>query len=359
MKTALLLFVLLTVAPLLHAQTDAGPADTLWDLYQQGAFEEVAKQGRALIATDNGTAQVNLAVGRALVDMQRYEEGLPYLLKAAEGDPDRTWVFAWAQVYISGCQYQAGNYDGARQALVSARNSSATKNVVNTARRNLVFLGFAEEYDEWLPFETEHFSFRFSPRLALFDRVEFAREHEAAYETISTWFGGGPDRKIRFFVWMDNAEAQAMGLPPLGFARPPYHLIHAYEKQTVGHEMTHIISDYAVASEFKCGLINEGTSIYHDQTGRDTLDRARTAMAAYPAEAPAVSLAALWEDWSLLEDTYSYPVAGAWITWLIEKGGREKFLTFFPNQSLANARAVYGPDLSDWMTAFETALAGD
>ena len=33
-----------------------------------------------------------VAVGRALVDMQRYEEGLPYLQKAADGDPNRTWV---------------------------------------------------------------------------------------------------------------------------------------------------------------------------------------------------------------------------------------------------------------------------
>lgn len=349
----LLVFLFLLAMPALAQE---GPADHLWELYQEGRFEDVVREGKVELTTGTPTAQVNLAVGRSLVDLERPDEGLIYLETAVRLDPGQTWVYAWAQNYLGAAHFHSGRLEEARAAWIKARDCGATRNSTRNAVSNLKILGLAEMYDDWKSFTSEHFAFRYSPLLQDFDGVAYARRREEAYEIISAWFGGGPEKKINFFVWSSNEESAEAGMPALGFSRPELYLVHATADQTVGHEMTHVISDHALKPEMVTGLINEGTAVYHDLTGRDQLERARQALAAAEAPDVEVAVAALWEDWSLLPNEISYPLAGAWVKQLLEQGGKEKFLAFFPDQRLAHAREVYGPDLQTWMEEFGQAL---
>jgi len=353
MKMLLALAFLLMAAA---APAQTGSADRLWDLYKEGRFEDVVREGKVELTTGTPTAQVNLAVGRALVDLEKFGEGLPYLEQAVRGDPARTWVYAWGQCYLGTGQYRLGNFQKARVALIKGRDCAATRNATRYAVNNLKILGLAESYDDWTTFTTEHFTFHYSSNLADFDGVTFARRHEEAFAIISAWFGGGPAVPIRFFVWEDKDEALEANMPPLGFARPELNLVHAWAGQTIGHEMTHVISHHAMHPEQVTGLINEGISVFHDQTGRDQLALARGALKDAPALKVQVELAALWEDWSLLPGEISYPAGGAWVKVLIDKGGKEKFLEFYRDQRLAHAREVYGSDLQGWMDDFTDAL---
>ena len=121
--------------------------------------------------------------------------------------------------------------------------------------------------------------------------------------------------------------------------------------------MTHVISSRALQPDFVVGLINEGIAVYHDQTSRNQFELARKALADASTSQVPVALGALWEDWSLLPTEISYPLAGAWVANLIEKGGKATFLEFFKKQSLAHARQVYGADLQSWMDEFDAALS--
>ncbi len=351
-----MIVVLLALFPAFSASAQSGTADRLWGLYREGRFEDVVREGKVELATGTPTAEVNLAVGRALVDLGKFGEGLPYLERAVRGDPAQTWVYAWARCYLGTGQYRLGNFQKARAALIKARDCAATRNATRYAVNNLKILGLAESYDDWTTFTTEHFTFHYSANLADFAGETFARRHEEAFAFISAWFKGGPAAPIRFFVWKDKDEALVANMPPLGFARPELNLVHARADQTVGHEMTHVISRHAMHPEHEVGLINEGIAVYHDQTGRDQLALARGALAGAPAMSIQVELAALWEDWSLLPGEVSYPIGGAWVKVLIDKGGKEKFLEFFRDQRLANAREVYGSDLQEWMDEFATTL---
>ena len=353
-RLMLILAVLLTVA---SAAAQEGPADRLWELYKKGRFADVIREGKVELTTGTPTAQVNLAVGRALVDSEKNEESLIYLETAIRLDPGQTWVYAWGQVYLGMAQLRLDQTAKAREAWIKARDCAATANATGAAVNNLKILGLAEFYDDWKKFSTEHFDFKYSPGLKNFDGVAYARQHEEAFGIIADWFGGGPEKKINFFVWTNKAEAKHAGMPELGFSRPEFHLVHARAEQTVGHEMTHVISARAVEPEVVTELINEGIAVYHDQTFRDQLELARKALAEAPDSQVTVAVGALWEDWSLLPVEISYPVAGAWVTVLIEKGGRETFLDFFPDQSLAHARQVYGADLQTWMDDFDEALS--
>ncbi|PID79016.1 hypothetical protein CSB20_12285 [bacterium DOLZORAL124_64_63] len=332
---------------------DKGPADALWPLYQEGRFEEVVTRGKALLATGTETAAVNLAVGRSLVDLERPDEGLPYLEKAVNQDPARTWIYGWAQYYLGRAHWEQGQENRARQAWLLCRDAQTTRNATRSAANSLTQYGLSEFFDGWQTFETEHFSFRFSDRLEDFDRVQYARLHEEAYARISDWFGGGPKRRIRFVVWSSQAEADEAGLPTLGFSHPSLYLTHTRVDQTLGHEMTHVISDHARNPVVRTGLINEGIAVYHDLTGADKLALARRVIAQQEPRPLRVSVPALWQDWSLAPNTFSYPLAGAFVKMLIDKGGKEKFLEFFPDQSYAHARQIYGDDLQGWIDDFE------
>ncbi|MFO7610041.1 MAG: hypothetical protein R6X35_12750 [Candidatus Krumholzibacteriia bacterium] len=358
---SLIAMSLLTALTLPASAQDQGPADALWPLYQQGDLDAVIRQGKELLIGGEETAQVNLAVGRALADQGQWAEAEVFLRRAADLDATgKSWVYAWAYVYLGNAAWTGGDADAARQAWILARDAGATRNATRTATMNLVGLGLDESFASWTSFTTDHFAFLFSDRLVDLDRTAYAREHEEAYAAISAWFGGGPAQPIRFIVWADQDEATAAGMPELGFARPELNLVHCLVEQTVGHEMTHVIAVAARQPTVRIGLINEGTAVFHDQTGRDRLAVARRALAAATTEAggplPPVALRALWDDWSLLPAVASYPLAGAWVERLVEKGGREKFLEFFKDQSREHARQVYGADLEGWIDGFEADL---
>lgn len=354
MKILLTLVALLTAAAALAQE---GPADRLWELYKKGRFADVIREGKVELTTGTPTAQVNLAVGRALVDSGKNKESLIYLETAIRLDPGKTWIYAWGQVYLGFAQFRLDQPDKAKEAWIKARDCAATANSTRSAGNNLKILGLAEFYDDWKKFTSEHFDFRYSPGLKNFDGVAYARQHEEAYEIISAWFGKKPEKKIIFFVWTDKAEANQAGMPELGFSRPDFNLVHARVEQTVGHEMTHVISAHALQPEVVVGLINEGIAVHHDQTSRDQFKLAKNALADAPPNQVPVALGALWEDWSLLPTEISYPMAGAWVANLIEKGGKALFLEFFKDQSLAHARRVYGTDLQSWMDEFDAALS--
>ena len=174
MKMMLMLAILLTAVAVLAQE---GPADRLWELYKQGRFEDVIREGKVELTTGTPTAQVNLAVGRSLVDLGKIDESLIYLDTAIRLDPRKTWIYAWGQVYLGVVHFRQDRPDQARAAWIKARDSAATQNATRNAMIHLKLLGLAESYNDWNSFTTEHFEFWYSPELKDFDGVGYSRQH--------------------------------------------------------------------------------------------------------------------------------------------------------------------------------------
>ena len=68
-----------------------------------------------------------------------------------------------------------------------------------------------------------------------------------------------------------------------------------------------------------------------------------------------LSVLALWNIQKLDEKVF-YPVAGAFVEFLIEKGGKDKFLKLMQDQSLQNAHSIYHSQLQEIARSFDTAL---
>ena len=71
---------------------------------------------------------------------------------------------------------------------------------------------------------------------------KYVEAHEEAYVTINKEFNAKQPAKLRFFVWADTGVASQALVRSLGFAVPLQCVCHVFPTQTLGHEITHILS---------------------------------------------------------------------------------------------------------------------
>jgi hypothetical protein len=330
-------------------------AEELWALYQKGEHEQVVKAAGAALPSNPDSIELNLVMGRALADLGRWEEARTPLERAAALDQGGTWRKAWAWVFLGRTYFALGQETDSRRVLLEAVELNATRNATADARGLLRLFGLTTEYAGATGRESDHFRWVFSTDLKGMDEAAFARAHEEAFHRISAVFGDKVPRKIRFFVWGSDEDAARAGVRSLGFARPEYCLIHSRVNQTVGHELTHVLAHHGLKPRHKTGLISEGTAVFFDGRAGDRMARATGALR---GRSDALQLETLWLHWDRWPDAVSYPVAGAWVGRLIDRGGQAAFLDFFPDQTLEHARAVYGAELGVWMQEFDAELAG-
>lgn len=343
--------VLLLVAP---AFAQEAPNRDLHELYGQGQKARALELARERLAASPGDRDLNLLVGRCLVDLGGGVAGRPYLQPVVDANL-ADWQHAWAQFYLGYIAVLEGNDELGRALWNEVREAKLTQNVARNADGHLSGFALAEAFADWRHLETAHCRFTFSPALADRDLQAFADEHEAAWKYLTGFFGGEPPWQVRYVVWSSKEEAlRVAGIKDLGFARPEACLVHCRWDQTVGHELAHVVSYQALKPKSRTALINEGLAVSLDLTGRDRLATARQAVAA--AGLDSLDLAALWENPPTDQEAWFYPVAGAWVQSLQERGGKDALFQLCREQTLANARVVYGESLGEWMDAFVAKL---
>lgn len=350
-KTIVLLTILL-VGPMALAQDN--PNQDVYDLYASGQNEDALAMGLLQLEQDPESRDLNQIVGRCLVDLDRAEEGKPYLQKVVDtGIQD--WRYAWSLNYLGYVAWRAGDDETATKAWIEVRDGKLTKNVAKNAKNALQYFGLAESFADWTKIKTAHCIFYFSPLHAELDLQNFADKHERAYLELTEYFGSETPYPVRYIVWGSMDEARQMnGITSLGFARPRNCLIHCRSNQTVGHELTHVVSGQALKPTVKTRLINEGVAVYFDLSGRDRMAKARYAV--QKANVTDLDLLSWWTDERSANEEVLYPVAGAWVKTLLDKGGKDKLFKLCREQTAAKAREIYGDDLDVWVDEFEQAL---
>jgi hypothetical protein len=352
MRTAFL--AIASVAALAAAAAATAPTERLYDLYmRENLVAAGALCDSLLAASPDDPALVHLR-GRILADTYEFAAAVPHLEAAAADASAPAWVRGWAEHYLGVCAQNAGDGARARELWTKVCEDATTRNVAATTDLYLSSLHDDPRYADWTALDTEHFEFRFSPALGDLDHAGFAARHEAAHAFVAAWCGAAPDRPIRYFVWSDRHEARRAGLPELGFNRAKVSLVHVLLGQAAGHETAHVLSLRTIKPLSYAGLISEGLAVFLDMTQRDRLATAREALRGHDGE---LSVRALWNDWGALPEAVSYPVAGAFVQMLVEKGGREKFLALFRDQGLDRARGIYGEALEEWIAGFERDLS--
>ncbi len=328
--------------------------EEIWKVFRGGEPARAASLGVAALREKPDDIDLHQVTGRAFVDSAQYSNALPHLAKVVALDANRSWQSAWALAYAGHAHFGLGEPERAEKALADSLKLKATRNVETFARRAHALLGFGTNYANWTTVGTEHFLFHFAPEIPAGNTNRFITAHEAAFTKINTFFNARPPKRIDFFVWARNEDAQRAGLGTLGFARPELCIVHAVANQTVGHEMTHVLCGQGIKPVRTSALINEGVAVHFDQTRRDRMETARRAVR--EAKLDTVSITELWERLRSKADGITYPVAGAFVARLHERGGDVKLRALLREQTLENAQKVYGPELATWIREFETEL---
>jgi tetratricopeptide (TPR) repeat protein len=350
MKKLILPFALLFVL-----QANSQSLDDLWKKYSSKDYAFVLNHISELEKKEPNNIDLQLLLGRTYTDAGMPDKAIPYLLFVSKSDQNKSWRKAWAMTYLGDIYYRKADYSQARKYLDGAIQLNATENVTREAKYKNVLFGFDDHYRNFISKESDHIIFHFEPaaKEKIGDIDQFMQKREESFVQINKFFNSKLPKKIDLFVWGSSESAMTTTGLSAGFAKPEYCISHLVYDQTPGHEITHVISHYSIPSVHKSVLINEGTGVYFDQTNRNRLQYAKEVIKT--TGATDVKLMDMWEarpkDQSIL-----YAVAGAFIEYLIDKEGKEKYMQLMKDQSYENAKKVYGEGLNALIAEFEKSL---
>jgi tetratricopeptide (TPR) repeat protein len=281
--------------------------------------------------------KINMLSGEISVAISFYE-------KLLEMPRLKTYTKSWALHDLATCYFALGNSEKAESFLNSSLQLKATKNVINSAGHLSKVLGFDSLFHSWKRYETDHFVFHFQTASDQIKKVALRKEQ--AFTQINSFFNAKLPKKIDYFVWSDEKRAQIELKRQLAFTDPGLSLTHTSATHTVGHEMTHTISHFAVKISKSHKLISEGLCVNFDLSNRDNID----ALKKLNFKA---SIEAIWKNEIPATNDIIYPLGGELVKRLIKSFGREKFFLLLSDQTYQNATKIYGSDLKTLIQEIE------
>ncbi|HYF68981.1 MAG TPA: tetratricopeptide repeat protein [Ohtaekwangia sp.] len=325
--------------------------DDLWKLYNSRDFKSVIEKVKPRLEHEPNNIDLNLIIGRTFADQENYDDAVPYLESTVKNDNFNSWRKAWALGYLGTCYFMLQRYEDAERSLNACIHLNATKNATNDAYEKLLLFGYDEFYKRWKTVETENFRFHFQ-RMDDVEIKKYTSVRERAYREINDFFRSSLPKKIDFYVWDSKDDAKRILRSDLGFSKPHLYLVHTFHEQTIGHEMTHVIS-HSVNTSVKTRFINEGTAVCFDRSQRDRLKQIKRWIEINNKQ---ISIMDYWKNGHKHDDEILYPLSGLFVEALIHQFGRDKFIEFLMNQTYENARAVFGDELDKLIQEFENKI---
>lgn len=328
------------------------PAEELLKIYRSGNYDMTIVKANEFLQNDPDNIDYKLLLGRALTDKGDYHSAIPYLEFTVSNDHNNSWRKAWALAYLGNIHFRLQDYDRSKKYLQECFDLKATKNVTQFAYIKIQQFGLDDFYKDWKIVESDNFRFHFQNRSDA-DIEKYISSREEAFRKINAFFESELPKKIDFFVWNSGDDAKKVLRTNLGFADPNFSIVHSHLKQTKGHEMTHIISNYTTKIIKKTELITEGTAVCFDQTN---YDKAQIVKEWLKNNQEKVSIRKTWTNWNDFPEELTYPLSGLFVKELIDHFGRDKFIEFFGNQTYENAKQVFGEKLDEVILEFENKM---
>lgn len=184
--------------------------------------------------------------------------------------------------------------------------------------------------------ETEHYIFRFAAGSVAEREIEMiSNEQEDAYSELTALFGFALQKKIEYFILASSTEngellREFFGMEPCpmnGFCIGPNYIFAVYNEdiRCIGvHEVTHLFSDTFCMP--KSQFLHEGLAMYADRSfwGKPN----REWVKAFLESGSYLSVRELASDerFAASPSEITYPIAGAFTEFLIERLGMKPFL---------------------------------
>lgn len=326
--------------------------EDLWKLYNSHDFKSVLEKAKPLIENEPNNLDLNSILGRMYTDLGNYKDAIPYLDFTVKNDKNNSWQKAWALGYLGTCYFMEQKYEESEKSINECISLNSTKNATNDAYGKSLLFGFDEFYKNWKIVETANFRFHFQ-NMNDTDIEKYITFREKAYTEINDFFKSKLPKKIDFYVWESREDAKKILRKNLGFANPDFCIVHTHYQQTIGHEITHVISNYTSAISNKTRFINEGTAVCFDQSLQDREKQVKDWMI---TNNKPIDIKDYWENGNEYAEEILYPLSGLFVRELLDNFGNDKFLEFFKNQTYENAKSVFGDQLDNVIQAFENKI---
>lgn len=336
-----------------------GKGQTYKDLmleYQKGDYEYVIEKGIPLIKSNSEDIDLQLLLGRAYADDLQYAKAIPHLNYVDENAKKKGWRRGWAEVYLGICNFGTGNYEWSRTYLNRAASNGSTDNIRNYAKQQLLFLGFDKKFQDFRLSVDSGILFHFHPDISenLTEVEDFISKQKEAFNSAKQFFNCLLPKEVDIFVW-NSVEEMEKGLDFTDniFVKPELGVIHVPLAETSGKEFSLVVSYYFNGIEKQSALISYGTAIYLANCQKNIMTDAQQALKA--KEITGITVKDIWAINRSDSELYN-TVSAAFVQYLIEKEGKDKFLDLFKEQTYYNAKKIYGDRFDTLISDFESKL---
>lgn len=304
-------------------------------LYSQKQYEKVIERGKVILEKEPNNITANHLIGRVLANKKNFKEAIPYLQNSIQ-ESSPNYIKSWSYAYLGKCNFELDNYSQAKNDLEKVIELNATENSNKEATKYMKWFQMTDKFDNWEIIDKDYIRFHFQPNHNIKNIDKYCEQRVEAYKTNNEFFNAEPFKKIDYFVWSNPDEAKEYFGKPLGFSNSELCIINSRINQTIGHEITHILSDLGIRPEQKGRLLNEGIAVVFDLTDRNRIELARK------SNPDNLSIKQIIEDQSELSDGIIYNVGGALIEFLKEKSDDETLKRLIKNQTYENLIILYG-----------------
>ncbi|RUT77957.1 hypothetical protein [Ancylomarina longa] len=322
----------------------------LQKLYSKGEFDLVIQKGRSMVLNEETELGINLLIGRAYADKKKFGDAIPYLERANSiksiKNESKTWVLA----YLGVCYFTFDEIEKAHQLIQQSIDLHGSRKVTKFAQRYRYLFQNTSFYSDWEVESSEHFRFHLQNSKIAGNLNIYMAKQEVLYKRLTTFFEYKLTKKIDIYIWADKYEAYRKLKRPLNYSNTDLCIINVSDDENMDFELCHLFVNKIIKPKKRSMLLNEGLAVYINNMDKNLFLLARKSI---PKKK--FNVLELWEEPTRYERNLSYPVGGALIEFLINKGGKAKLQKFLEEQTIENAEAIY-PNFDQWMKTFEAML---
>ncbi len=314
-------------------------------LYKERQFDSALVEIKEFLKKVPLHGEGNVLAGRILAAQGKFSEAEDYLLKGFRTEEGPMFSKAWAMRELAACYFVKGDSVKSKMFLQNCISLNATKNATISCENLMLRFGYDKLFQNWTKKESMHFIFHFQDTSTIKNINRYIERKELAFDSINGFFHSDLPKKIDYFIWTNDKEAEELFKHRLAFSESNLCLTHTSTTNTLGHEMTHSISFYAGPIYKQTKLIGEGVCVYFDLSNRNNIQMIRN------KSQSKISIIEIWKNGE--SDDILYPLGGELVKRLIDNFGREKFMMLLSNQSYENALKIYGQELNTLINALE------
>lgn len=341
--------LLLLLAFCANAQEDS----ELWGLYKSNDNEEVVRRFRAEYYQYRRDAAAHNIVSRAYYAIGAYDSTRYYAEKAIYLDGDSTVVAAWSHVFLGYAFYFMDSIGWAKDEMYRVIRMNINEYCNRSANAFLNITNLLPMFEGWVTVEHEHIRYHFQSGRS---SGRYMSGQDKAYNELKTIFKPRLSKKIDYYVWADRRQAKQHLQKGLGYSVPEVAVVNTAADQSKGHELTHVLSYWGWGQEVtvRTRLIDEGLSVCFDMAprGLSRIEEGRVTINAYKGKVKTIT--DLWKQGLYDEDELFFlPVAGAFVHYLYEHSTEDEFRRVVKDQTIENARKVYGSRFDELIRDFD------